>query len=360
MSEQHLIPPQHGDERQAIFDFSIRLLKEVANDQENIVISPVSTLLNLMIPLFYARGNTLTQMTQVIGIDAGKLFWELYASTDFNLVWLLDMFSQFLKGDSSGVSHEEDLQYITTIMEHLPSADDHFSRLYKENYKRRSCDSNELRLFINEFSFSANLRQNHFIYDIDVLNGWKKPVYNYFQINEIGKSYKDYSAHGFTCAYEPSRYSFVLLEPNKDIPIDEYIDSLSSEHLLRILSCAEASNISPEIPEFGIKTEIDLQSHLKNMGITDAFDRSNADFSGINSLTEKHRELFIQCFNQHCVLGMDKSSGSYAGATTNLTTGKPEKSILSTSEIKPVGRQFLFMIIDTLLLHPLFMGVVRK
>lgn len=83
-----------------------------------------------------------------------------------------------------------------------------------------------------------------------------------------------------------SDFEFVALMPQKGL--HEYIKSFSLKNLetlrKKFISIRDnQKEVQIFIPKFSINYELKLQDDLKNQGMTDAFDREKANFSGISS-----------------------------------------------------------------------------
>lgn len=94
--------PSTGEESAAITDFSLRLFRQSTPQGENALLSPLSVLYALAMAANGARGETLIQMEQTLGLSVETLNQALYAYRDAlpqrdkahlslaNSIWLRD------------------------------------------------------------------------------------------------------------------------------------------------------------------------------------------------------------------------------------------------------------------------------
>ena len=83
--------------------------------------------------------------------------------------------------------------------------------------------------------------------------------------------------------------------------------------LINNVSYKVQHNLKVEIPKFKIKNEVDMTEILIKMGISDAFDKTNADLSGIS--TEEN--LFISKVFQKAFIDVNEK-GCEATAATGI------------------------------------------
>lgn len=94
------------------------------------------------------------------------------------------------------------------------------------------------------------------------------------------------------------------------------------------------------------------------MGITDAFDRAAADFSGIGSYG--NQRLVISQVLHKTYLEVDET-GTKAGAATAVELA-PTSSPIESEETRRVylNRPFVYLVIDCQTKLPLFLGTVME
>jgi serpin B len=106
--------------------------------------------------------------------------------------------------------------------------------------------------------------------------------------------------------------------------------------------------VSVQLPRFSLRTRLDLQPLLAKLGVTDLFDESKADFSGIAPVPG----LFVGAFVHEAWVKVDEE-GTEAAAATGAVVG-----LRSVDFPIVFDRPFVFMIRDALTGAVLFTGRV--
>jgi serine protease inhibitor len=119
---------------------------------------------------------------------------------------------------------------------------------------------------------------------------------------------------------------------------------------------AEVQKWLKAIPKFESENSIEMNDILKAMGMTDAFDYTVSDFSGIGSSIDGN--LYISRVLHKTFIAVDEK-GTKAGAAT-VVEMKDESSMIEPEEIKTVylDRPFLYMLIDCEANLPVLIGTV--
>ena len=73
--------------------------------------------------------------------------------------------------------------------------------------------------------------------------------------------------------------------------VADYLKTLEGDTLNNTLSSPQNLSVYAGLPKFETEFDEEMSDILKSMGMTDAFDRDVADFSGIS--TEKGKNIFI-------------------------------------------------------------------
>lgn len=153
-----------------------------------------------------------------------------------------------------------------------------------------------------------------------------------------------------------SNISMVLLFPPKFEPIESLLSYPICQTVTKFIRKPNLIKTSFEIPKFKVKTGLGKCNILREMGASDIFSPSR-DFSGISE------ELILPLFNvAHSVTVQFDESGTSVGAitypdmfscaTTYTRANDPESMILD--------RPFIFVIYDKHHQLPLLMGTYRK
>lgn len=148
--------------------------------------------------------------------------------------------------------------------------------------------------------------------------------------------------------YLNGAHSMVIVLPDSGT-FSDFIAGLDWPKLDSIFSCLSTTRIQLFMPKFTVDKRLkDLETTLQEMGMTDAFSPSRADFSGIDG----RRDLSI-FFVVHQAYVNVNESGTEAAAATAVGIGT-----VSTVPRVAIDRPFLFFIRDLETGAVLFVGQV--
>lgn len=149
--------------------------------------------------------------------------------------------------------------------------------------------------------------------------------------------------------YAGGRLEMTILLP--DGPLAPLEAQLESGGLTGLTAGVKSTTVSLSLPRFTVSFQQTLNDDLKALGITDAFDPSAADFSGIGP-----RRLFLSDVVHQAVVKVAEK-GTVAAAATGAVA-EPGAVELSRVAVT-VDRPFLFAILDRATGAPLFLGRVE-
>ena len=140
--------------------------------------------------------------------------------------------------------------------------------------------------------------------------------------------------------YDEENVSAVIILPNKNINLNQYInEDFSYDLLWKYNKELKPCDVEIHLPKFSIESKFELNEQMKKLGIKSAFDPSNADFYNITP----HGGLYVSEVIQKAFIKVDEE-GTEAAATTAVIMVRgidikfiPEKTMV-------VDRPFLFMI----------------
>lgn len=365
-----------GDSVIAVTDLAVRLFQQSMEDGKNMLISPLSIINALAMTANGAGGNTLSQMEEVFGLSVSELNEYFYAYTKAlpagekyklsiaNSVWFKDdegftVDSDFLQANAdwygaglykvpfnnstlSDINNwidENTDGMIKDILDHIPKA--------------------AVMYLVNALAFDAEW--NNIYYDYQVREGVFTKEDGMQQQAELMYSMEnlyllDTNAEGFIKYYADKKYAFAALLPDENISVIDYVDSLTGEKLAFILANPAGMQVNTAIPKFESDNSIELNDILKEMGMTDAFDYTVSDFSGIGSSIDGN--LCISRVLHKTFIAVDEK-GTEAGAAT-VVEMICESAMIEPEEIKTVylNRPFVYMLIDCEANLPVFIGTV--
>jgi len=134
----------------------------------------------------------------------------------------------------------------------------------------------------------------------------------------------------------------------------EIVGRLSADLLNEIKTAASVKDVQLAMPKFEFRSEFSLPDALKGLGMVDAFDGANADFSGIAAVPDGN--LYISDVIHQAFVSVDETGTEAAAATAvvvRLTSAIGEESVAMT-----LDRPFLFIIEHDSTGEILFLGQV--
>lgn len=360
----------------AATDFAVRLFQQAKNGEENTLISPLSVLPALSMTCNGAKDETRFQMEQTLGMPVDKLNDYLYSyihhlpnekDCQFHLansIWLRDakdfiVDDNFLKTNAkyydAGIYQSAfDDQTLADINNWVAAQTNDMIPTILDQI-----DSDAYMYLINALSFDSKwssiyesssvsndvfTTENGTSQDVEMMHSSE---YEYIE---------DENVSGFLKPYSGYSYAFVALLPKEGIPLTEYVNSLTGEHLHHLLTTVEECPITAGIPKFETEFSIDLIPPLQTLGIHDAFDKDLANFSGMGSFDSPWERLYINSILHKSFFSIGEK-GTKAGASTIVGMEKSASSI-NPEEAKEVilDRPFLYMIVDYENRFPIFIG----
>lgn len=360
----------------AATDFAVRLFQQAKNGEENTLISPLSVLPALSMTCNGAKDETRFQMEQTLGMPVDKLNEYLYSyihhlpnekDCQFHLansIWLRDakdfiVDDNFLKNNAkyydAGIYQSAfDDQTLADINNWVAAQTNDMIPTILDQI-----DSDAYMYLINALSFDSKwssiyesssvsndvfTTENGTSQDVEMMHSSE---YEYIE---------DENVSGFLKPYSGYSYAFVALLPKEGIPLTEYVNSLTGEHLHHLLTTVEECPITAGIPKFETEFSIDLIPPLQTLGIHDAFDKDLANFSGMGSFDSPWERLYINSILHKSFFSIGEK-GTKAGASTIVGMEKSASSI-NPEEAKEVilDRPFLYMIVDYENRFPIFIG----
>lgn len=359
-------------------DFAIQLFKETANEEENVLISPLSVYPALAMTANGADSNTLSQMEQTLRMPIHELNESLhsYISALPN-----EETSKLYLANSIWFRDEKDLTINKAFLQ--TNANWYNAQIYKASFDDTTL--HDINTWVSDKTDGMigqivnHIEKDSYMYLINALSfdaKWKEPyekpsVKSGVFTKEDGSKQdvelmysseyqyiQDENAKGFLKPYDGGAYAFAALLPEEDISLADYIGSLSGKKLKKLLSQTETCTVHTAIPKFKMEYNTNLNQALISLGMKDAFSETEADFSGIGTFTSPEYRLFInRVLHKTSISVMEK--GTKAGAST-VVEMKESGAFQQPSEPKEVylDRPFVYMIIDCKQHFPIFIGTL--
>ncbi|MDO5344838.1 MAG: serpin family protein [Lachnospiraceae bacterium] len=361
-----------------ITDFSVRLLQECAQENENLMISPVSVMAVFAMLGNGAAGETLTQMEAVFGMKMPELNQYLQVYLDAlakskGCEWNIGN-SIWLNGEGGAGAVKESFLEANTGYHGAEVVSLPFDEAALERVNQWVSDKTNGRIdrMLDDISPDSMM---YLINAIAFQGEWAK-AYEEYQIedgiftkedgteqetklmySEESSYLSDDTASGFLKYYQGSRYAFAALLPEEGVALQDYLSSLTGEKLYGVLQNAREATVYTKLPKFKSEYSVELNTALEQMGITDAF-QELADFSGISDIPLRVDRVLHKTFidvNEH---------GTEAAAATIVET-KAMAAFPGEDDEQQIyqvylDRPFLYMIVDTDSMNPIFIGTVTQ
>lgn len=369
-----------GTERQAVYDFSVRLFQQSWQEQseptENMLISPLSVLMVLVMSANGAEGETLAQMEGAFGLPLLQLNAYLQACAAelpqtaqsslciANSIWLKDdeniaVQPDFLQTNAAyhGAAVYQEPFNNETLIKINDWVKTHTNGMIDGILQKIS--PNAIIYLINALAFEAEWEEPYNEHQVR-LNVFTKEGGGQRQVNFMSSTepvyLQDENTTGFIKYYAGRDYAFVGLLPAVGVRLDDYVASLNGEKLFLLLQNAEYRDVYVDIPKFMVDYDLEMNNVLQNMGITAAFDANLADLSGM-AVCADGQNIFINKVQHKTHIEVDEH-GTKAAAVTSVemeSGGMPPDN----PEVN-LNRPFIYLLIDCREQLPLFIGAVRS
>jgi len=142
--------------------------------------------------------------------------------------------------------------------------------------------------------------------------------------------------------------SMVIVLPT-DGNFDAVESELTPEFLNGLLDLATDQSVLVQLPKFSFTFDVSLNNPLKALGLTDAFDAAQADFTGMNPVAN----LYITDVVHKAFVSVDED-GTEAAAATGVIIGDTSVPM----NVMTINRPFFFFIRDRVHGTILFLGRV--
>ncbi len=381
-----------GDGAGAVTDFAVRMLRQTMEEEHsmeerrsmeeghsregNILLSPLSVVSALTMTANGARGETLAEMEETFSIAVPELSqWlrayqkslpagEKYKLSMANSIWFtederftveqdfLQMNADYFNAGAYRAPFDD-----STVADINRWVDKNTDGMIQEILSQVSPSA--VMYLVNALVFDAQWQQ---IYREDFVREgeftgedgtvWKTEM----MYSEENFYLTDGVAEGFLKYYADAEYAFAALLPREGATLSEYISSLTGEGLRKMLCSPQECHVNVSIPKFEMEYDVEMSDILKKMGMSQAFDETQADLSGIGSSTAGN--LYISKVLHKTYMAVDER-GTRAGAATAVEAEDGCAMILDMKTVH-LDRPFLCMIIDCEERVPVFIGVVEK
>ncbi len=367
----------------AEMNFGVEILKDcfAQNTEKNLLVSPLSVSTALSMAANGADGKTKDEMEKVLGngltleqLDEYICYYSQHLPDErkeklylANSMWLNDLPDFNVLEDYLETNKKYFNSEIYKTLFNSDTAKDINSwvsgntqgmipQVVDEDYF--GGDSSIMMMLINTLYFEADWQHPYYSSTPEKFTDVNGDEHTIDALHSMETYYYDLgNADAFKKPYVNGDYSFVGILPH-DNDIAEYVNNLDAAELMEGLKEYEDPSMVDlyvMIPKFKYSYDITLNDILKNMGINEAFDPFNADFSKMSDTTP----LYIQEVLHKTKIELDEN-GTKAAAVTALTMAAGCVMPIEKKEIHIyLNRPFVYMIVDRNNL-PVFMGVATN
>jgi len=349
-----------------------QILSEEADDL-NILVSPLSISQALSMALNGAKDQTFAEMQSVLGFEGfsleetNKSNQEIVSSllnhdplVELNIansIWYRNDFNAkqaFIENNSR--------YYLAETSKFDPAnpvdAKNAMNKWVDKNTKGKiekiidNVNPDDVMFLINAVYFKADWKtqfkkSNTTTKSFTLDNGTSKEVET--MIGEVQLSYyNDEKFSVIKLPYGSGKFNLLIYLPEEGYTTNDIAPLLESTNF-KLLRESPLSKRDIWLPKFEFRYEKPLNNALMQMGMKEAFDKYNANFSNISDL-----EIYISKVMHKAYIKTDEE-GSEAAAVTSVTFGVTS---VGPSEVIKINRSFLFAIVEEDTESILFMGKV--
>ena len=358
------------DTAAALTGFGAKLLQNEMQE-ENPLVSPLSVASALSMTANGAVGETKTQMEQTLGADTGSLnayFSVLQASLGndkqlkaANSIWMKD----------TDTLHVEDAflqQNADSYAAEIYSAPfDDSTKTAINDWVSRQTDKmipeildeipdDAVMYLVSALAFDAKWERPFKSYEVwegtFTARGGQEQTGDFLH-GAVGQYLHDEHAEGFLKAYAGGKYAFAVLLPDEATSIENYVNQLTGERLHAILASPIDESVEIALPKFKAEFSSELSGNLKALGMTDAFDGANADFTALGTSDEGN--IYISRVLHKTFIQVDEE-GTKAAAATAVDATTESAALYPHSVL--LNRPFVYMIVDLETKLPIFLGAL--
>nr|AHX00578.1 serpin [Amphioctopus fangsiao] len=367
----------------SIDSFSASLYQEmVTGINENVFISPFSIATILSMVYFGARQNTAEQLKNVLNITSTpnavgsafrNYFLTLKNSNDDNICKSVNRLYVDDKFPISKSYKHDISQYFFTDIKNVD-----FVRnaeririnankwVKKETYNEitdllpsKSLSADTALLLVNAMYFQGiwaerfqekvtSPRKFH-------LGSGKSVSCDFMFLSEDFNTKISYNYKAVELPYVGEKFSMFVILPNKMDGLAALEKEINVQFLKEIIKGKGFEELSLELylPKFRFQSALELSDGLQNLGLSDIFDASKANLSGISS----QRELYVSKFFHKTFIDVNEK-GTEAVAASGEVVISPVSA--QTGTAFDVNHPFIFLIVDRRINMIYFIGKVTN
>ncbi len=356
-------------------DFAVSLLKATNQSGENTLISPLSVMCALAMTANGAKGDTLSQMEQTLGLPIGELNDMVYTYLSSlpeedatlhlaNSLWfsqsgLFDVNDDFLQTCADYYDAEAfKTAFDDTTVDDINSwVNEHTDGMIEQILDNIPADA--MMYLVNALTFDAEwdemYEESRVTEGVFTTENGEEQTADMMLSSESHYLETD-NATGFLKYYKGYDYAFAALLPDEGVTVDELVASLDGDKLTTLLSSPQSGRVIATMPKFESEFSVDLAAILEGMGMPDAFDPDKADFSAMG--TSDLGGLFISRVLHKTHIAVTER-GTKAGAATAVEM-RCGSAFVEEPKTVTLDRPFVYMLVDRETDTPIFIGTLMS
>ena len=319
---------------------------------ENLIISPLSIFQALSLAANGTKGDTQLEMLELLESDN----IEELNKINFNILSIIQKFST-INIANAVVTKFTPLENFTLISEKYLAPSEPLTSAEQINNWCSEKTHGKIKKIIDELDpniLMIILNAVHFRGEWDLKFRYgdteKLPFYNLGK-NKINvdtmtqiekfKYYEDKNVQAIQLNFMFDAMSAIIILPSEENDINKYINtlSISNDEYKKILNGLNIVKVNLELPKFKLEFTQDLKETLIELGMYNAFDNINADFSGIR----KEKDLFIDSVIHKSYLRVFEDGCDADAFTEGAGVGAEMPTEEKIYDMK-VNRPFLFLL----------------
>lgn len=360
----------------ATSEFAFELLKNCDTQEGNTLISPASVMLALGMTANGGAGETLEGMTNMLGKELNlDLINELYYDymtllqeneeavlSIANSIWInnrvdMQVKKEFLTKCLTYYNAEIytipfDISAVGEVNEWVEDNTDGMIEKIIEEF-----NGDEVMVLINAIAFDAQWQKVYYenqVRDTEFAGtSGKKTVDGMYSEEDV--YIYDENTVGFIKDYK-GEYRFVALLPDEDVSIDEYVQGFTAKKYQTLMDSQKEASVRAMLPKFSYDYSISLNEALSNMGMKQAFEQFEADFSNMADCGEN---IYIGDVLHKTFIEVGEEGTRAAAVTAVIMEGNAMMPVQDEIHEVYLDRPFMYMIVDETTELPVFVGVVR-
>ncbi len=361
------------------------LLSQTVRDyggEGNVMISPASIMMALDMVAAGAKEESLKQLTDLFAKGQGPLSQQAYAASlmdkinnakdvDFacaNAVWN----NSLLLGDMVNTEYVDYIretflaEYTVTDFNNKTCDEingwiyDHTDKKIRKMVDELSPDT--VMVLVNAITFDGKWDEP---YEKDHVNEGEfysadGTLQTVTFLSETSNYYfESDKATGFMKNYKGGEYAFLAILPKDDsISANEFAKSFTSEDYEAFTGSRTSEyTVYSKMPEFKSDFKLLMNDTIKNLGAGDIFEPGKADFSGISGAKG---DIYVSMVLHQTHIEVDAKGTKASAATVVTMTKNAVEGDFSNDRYVICDRPYVYAIVDTKTMAPVFVGTVNK